>query len=302
MDYFSVLYPAIAALNPNEPQTRAAIYNRARHIISDRLADSDNTRLSKELLSLEDAIQRIESEFLRNDVAKRGRWELPSLDWIRSLFRPARTNTIILRQRSGLLWNTAAVVSIVLAIAISAGIGLSYWMQNKAKPSPYPEDRLSQTKASDTNVEVPSPGADQRPYTLRRQLVYYRTTHPPGALVISKSQKFLYLVRPNVVALRYSIGIGRKCANSVGLYQISEKEEFPGWDDAAPSGQVDLLTRNANPLGARALYLERDERRIHGISKAIGMGSALSCFQLVNDDVIDLFNRVPVGTRVVATN
>ena len=69
---WELLYPAIAALNPNEPQTRAAIYNRARHIISDRLADSDNTRLSKELLSLEDAIQRIESEFLRNDVAKRG--------------------------------------------------------------------------------------------------------------------------------------------------------------------------------------------------------------------------------------
>jgi lipoprotein-anchoring transpeptidase ErfK/SrfK len=65
---------------------------------------------------------------------------------------------------------------------------------------------------------------------------------------------------------------------------------------------MDLLTWNANPLGARALYLERDERRVHGISKAIGLGSSLSCFQLINDDIIDLFNRVPVCARVVAAN
>lgn len=303
MDYFSVLYPAVAALDPNDPQTRAAIYNRARRIVTDHAANSatDNTRLSNELLALENAIQRIEKEFLRRESSGNER-RSAYLDLIRSYLWPPRTDTIDLRPRSGLIWKVAAAVSVVSAIAIGGGIGLSYWMKMKSKPEPYAEKSLSQAKTADAKAEDPAAGGDQRPYTLRRQLVYYRTTYPPGALVISKSQKFLYLVRPNVVALRYSIGIGRKCADSVGLYQISEKEEFPGWNDPQQSGQIDLLTRNANPLGARALYLERDERRIHGISKAVGVGSALSCFQLVNEDIIDLFDRVPVGTRVVAAN
>ncbi len=87
---------------------------------------------------------------------------------------------------------------------------------------------------------------------------------------------------------------------------MSEKEEFPGWNDPTPTAQASslspLISRNANPLGARALYLERDDRSIHGISRVVGTGSSLACFQLVNEDVIDLFDRVPVGTRVVAMN
>jgi lipoprotein-anchoring transpeptidase ErfK/SrfK len=192
-------------------------------------------------------------------------------------------------------------VSALIVVVLAGGIGVSYWLDSESRPGRDAVERLPVPKAADPIPDIAA-GSDQRPFTLRRQLVYYRTTHPPGSIIISRSQKFLYLVRPNVVAMRYSIGIGSKCADSAGLYLVSAKEEFPGWDDPVPSGQIDLLTRTANPLGARALYLERDERRIHGISRAIGMGSSLSCFQLVNDDVIDLFERVPIGTRVVATN
>ena len=305
MDYYSILYPAVAALDPNEPRTRAAIYNRARKIVADRAADdsaSGNAELSRELLSLESAIQRIEKEFLRKESFSNGRLGPSRLDRIRSYLWPQRTAVVNTEPRSGWLWKAAAALSVIFAIALSAALGFSYWMMIKPGLAPSAEEILSPRKSVEAIVEEPNPGADQRPYTLRRQLVYYRTTYPPGALVISKSQKFLYLVRPNVLAMRYSIGIGRKCADSSGLYQVSQKEEFPGWDAPASSGQMDLLTRNANPLGARALHLERDERRIHGISKAIGVGSTLSCFQLINDDIIDLFNRVPVGTRVVATN
>jgi lipoprotein-anchoring transpeptidase ErfK/SrfK len=302
MDYFSVLYPAVAALNPNDPQTRAALYIRARKIVTDRVPATDNTRLSNELLALESAIRRIEKEFLRKESSQTGGRRSAFLGSIQSYLWPPQPYTVDLGQRSGLIWKSAAAVSVILAVVIGGGIGLSYLTMTKPKPAPYAEDTSSKTKAADAAVEDPGPGADQRPYTLRRQLVYYRTTYPPGALVISKSQKFLYLIRPNVVALRYSIAISRKCADSVGLYQISDKEEFPGWNDPAPSGQIDILTRNANPLGARALYFERDDRRIHGVSKAVGVGYALSCFQLINEDVIDLFDRVPVGTRVVATN
>lgn len=289
MDYYSVLHSAIEALDPNEPATRAAIYNRARKIITDKAADSHiaNTNLSNELMSLEKAIQRIEKEFLKKEAAE--------------LEAQERT-TRFLRRDSGWPWKTAALASIAVAFVAAAGIGLFYWAQSKPKTVQNIADSGSRARTTEAPLSEPDLGSDSRPYTLRRQLVYYRTTYPPGALVISKSQKFLYLVRPNVTAMRYSIGISRRCADSAGLYQVSDKEEFPGWDGAAPAGQVDLITRNANPLGARALYLERDERRIHGVSKSVAPGSSLACFQLINEDIIDLFDRVAVGTRVVATN
>lgn len=305
MDYFPILHSAVSALNPNEPRTRAAVYNRARQLLADRLTDAagGNAALSKELLALENAVQRIEDEFLdRESLDLETPRRSPYLDRLKSYFSPPREEIVDLDRRPGTIWKIAAAVSAVAIIAIVGGMGLSYWMDAQRKTASATKETLPLTKAAEAPLPDVTPDSDQRPYTLRRQLVYYRTTLPPGAIVISKSQKFLYLVRPNVVAMRYSIGIGSKCADSVGLYQIADKQEFPGWDDPVPSGQIDLLTRNANPLGARALYLERDERRIHGISRAIAMGSALACFQLVNDDVIDLFERVPVGTRVVATN
>jgi lipoprotein-anchoring transpeptidase ErfK/SrfK len=290
MDYYSILRPAIEALNPSEPRSRAAVYNRARKIVSDRAASSatGNAKISDELRSLEDAIGRIEQEFSEPAAAESEFPEPSHLD--------------LLRDRSDLMWKAAAAVVVFGILAVGGFVGFSFWTTKE----PAREVERIQARAQAIDVTETDLSGDHRPYTLRRQLVYYRTTYPPGALVISKSQKFLYLVRPNVAALRYSIAVGRKCTDSVGLYQISEKEEFPGWDESAPKGQTEplspLLATNANPLGARALYLERDERLIHGISRAVGLGSSLACFQLMNDDVIDLFNRVPVGTRVVAVN
>ena len=307
MDYYPILRPAVVALNPNDPQTRAVLYNRARKLLADRAAASTvgNTALSKEFLALENAIQRIEEEFLEQQSPAKKSFASRMLQrfsrsWPRSEPPLQQEETVDLRP-SGRGWKIAAAASALGIVVVAGGMGLSYWLNSKSRPARGTVESFPAPRMAEPLPDLAA-GSDQRPYTLRRQLVYYRTTLPAGSIVISKSQKFLYLVRPNVVAMRYSIGIGNRCVDSVGLYLIASKEEFPGWDEPTPSGQSDLLTRTANPLGARALYLERDERRIHGISRAIGMGSSQSCFQLVNDDVIDLFERVPVGTRVVAGN
>ena len=128
-----------------------------------------------------------------------------------------------------------------------------------------------------------------------RQPVYYRTIHPVGTIVVDKSQSFLYVVRPSVSALRYGIGV--ECNTAAGLYQIVRKEEWPGVKAAADD------ERAKNPLGARALYLSK-ETSIHGTNAptTIGRAVSLGCFRLTNDDVIHLYDRTPLETRVVVVN
>ena len=100
--------------------------------------------------------------------------------------------------------------------------------------------------------------------------------------------------------MRYGIGVGPECNTIAGLYQVVRKEEWPGLK--APAGAAED-ERNRNPLGARALYLSR-ESRIHGTNTptSIGRPASLGCFRLTNDDVIHLYERSPLETRVVVLN
>ncbi len=200
IDYFSVLYPAVAALNPNDPQSRASVYKRARTIVANRALNSAaaNAAISKELAFLEDAIQRIESEFSLRDAES-----------VEYLSPPP--GSIDLEPRSGWLWKSAAAASVLIAIVVAGYFTLSPFGEKERAPAGQIDRVISPTKAVDVIQAFDTTEGDHRPYTLRRQLVYYRTTYPPGALVISKSQRFLYLVRPNLSALRYSIAVGRKC-------------------------------------------------------------------------------------------
>jgi lipoprotein-anchoring transpeptidase ErfK/SrfK len=309
VDYFPILYRAVAALNPNEPHSRAGLYNKARKMLAEREGDSalENVQISEELLALESAIRRIEAEFAAADQAPK-QVEAVRPELLRSYPEPEPQASIDLSSGPRWPWKTIAAIAAAVAL-IWGGTVLYPWTKRQpqqAQTAPQAERNADAGVPLEAVQKVDFRGADQRPYTLRRQLVYYRTTLPPGVVVISKSQKFLYLVRPNISAMRYSISLGRKCAEAAGLYHVSDKAEFPGWDDAQPDGQTEsvstLITRTANPLGARAIYLETDDRSIHGVSRAIAPGSSLACFQLLNEDVIDLFDRVAVGTRVVAAN
>jgi lipoprotein-anchoring transpeptidase ErfK/SrfK len=140
-----------------------------------------------------------------------------------------------------------------------------------------------------------------------RQLVFFRSSEPPGTIVIHTSERFLYIVQPNNRALRYGIGVGREGFQWSGLVKIARKAEWPDW-----TPPPEMIARQpylprfmaggpGNPMGARALYLGSTEYRIHGTNQPETIGSAVSsgCFRLANGDIIDLYSRVPVGTKVI---
>jgi len=140
-----------------------------------------------------------------------------------------------------------------------------------------------------------------------RTTVAYPGNHRPGTIVISTSERRLYLVLGNGQALSYGIGVGRVGFTWSGTTRISAKREWPDWTPPAQMRQrrPDLPRHMAggvdNPLGARAMYLGSSLYRIHGSNEPETIGQAVSsgCFRLSNEDVIDLYSRVRVGTTVV---
>jgi lipoprotein-anchoring transpeptidase ErfK/SrfK len=145
---------------------------------------------------------------------------------------------------------------------------------------------------------------------ISRSTVSFSGPYAPGTIYINTAERRLYLVLGNGQALRYGIGVGRDGFRWSGTHRISAKKEWPSW---TPPSQMlarrpDLPRHMAggidNPLGARAMYLGSTLYRIHGSNEPETIGQAVSsgCFRMTNDDVTDLYNRVPVGTTVVVKN
>jgi lipoprotein-anchoring transpeptidase ErfK/SrfK len=157
------------------------------------------------------------------------------------------------------------------------------------------------------------PGVDhtaldkQLPPEERRTSIFYRTEYPPGTIIVNTADRFLYLIMGNNVAMRYGIGVGRVGFQWGGTHVITRKAEWPDWRPPPEMiARQPYLPRfmaggPGNPLGARALYIGTTEYRIHGTNAPETIGQAVSsgCFRLVNEDIIDLYDRVPVGTTVV---
>jgi lipoprotein-anchoring transpeptidase ErfK/SrfK len=162
-------------------------------------------------------------------------------------------------------------------------------------------------KIDDQPGYVPSAESEQLDPQFQRQLVFYRTTEPPGTIIIQTAERYLYLVQGSNRAIRYGIGVGRDGFQWKGLVKISRKQEWPDW--RPPPEMIErqpylprfMAGGPGNPLGARAMYLGATVYRIHGTNQPDTIGSKVSsgCFRLINPDVIDLFDRVPVGTRVI---
>jgi lipoprotein-anchoring transpeptidase ErfK/SrfK len=140
-----------------------------------------------------------------------------------------------------------------------------------------------------------------------RQEVAYDGRHAPGTVVIDTPRKFLFLVLPGGRALRYGIGVGRPGFEWAGVKSVTRKAEWPDWRPPAAmlKRRPDLPRYMAggpdNPMGARALYLGSSLYRIHGTNEPHTIGQAVSsgCIRMTNDDVIDLYERVRVGARVI---
>jgi lipoprotein-anchoring transpeptidase ErfK/SrfK len=148
---------------------------------------------------------------------------------------------------------------------------------------------------------------DNLPEQFQRQAVFYRSQHPVGTIIIETGERHLYLIESETRALRYGIGVGREGFTWQGLLQISRKQEWPDWHpppemiERQPYLPRFMAGGPGNPLGARAMYLGKTVYRIHGTNAPETIGHAVSsgCFRLVNDDVTDLYDRVPVGTHVI---
>jgi lipoprotein-anchoring transpeptidase ErfK/SrfK len=167
---------------------------------------------------------------------------------------------------------------------------------------------------SDNGFEVPAIPVEQVPETYRRQVVDYPTEQLPGTIVINPAQRVLYFVISPTKAIRYGIAVGRDGFEWSGEAVITERKPWPTWtpppemierkpelakwEEGQPGGPT-------NPLGARALYLTTNGvdygYRIHGTPEwnSIGSNASSGCIRMINQDVIDLYSRVPDGAKVI---
>ena len=196
--------------------------------------------------------------------------------------------------RVGLLARSAIAAVIVVAAAVLPG----------AFAAAAPQEEMN---VQDQPGYQPTPEEEQLTGAFEKQEVFFRTPEKPGTIIIDTKSRFLYRVQPDNRALRYGIGVGRDGFQWSGLERIARKQEWPDW--RPPPEMIErqpylprfMAGGPGNPLGARAMYLGATVYRIHGTNQPQTIGHAVSsgCFRLVNDDVIDLYDRVPVGTKVI---
>jgi len=151
----------------------------------------------------------------------------------------------------------------------------------------------------DENVQLPA--------RLQRQVVAYSSREAPGTVIIDTTHTYLFYVIGNGKAVRYGTGVGREGFTWSGVKSIIRKSEWPDWyPPPAMIARQPYLPRMiaggpGNPLGARAMYIGGTEYRIHGTNDPSSIGKHISsgCIRMTNDNVIDLYNRVSIGAKVI---
>ena len=164
----------------------------------------------------------------------------------------------------------------------------------------------SQVLAPDSGQSIGDENAQLAP-RLQRQIVAYAGHEAPGTIIIDTPHTFLYYVLGDGRAMRYGIGVGREGFTWSGVKNIVRKAEWPDWyppqEMIARQPYLPRMTAGGpgNPLGARALYIGSTEYRIHGTNDPSTIGKFVSsgCIRLTNDNIIDLYNRVQVGAKVI---
>jgi lipoprotein-anchoring transpeptidase ErfK/SrfK len=310
VDYYSALMRAVTAPDAGDVQWRRGMYDRARQLLATRLRErrppARQAEITAELSALDAAIARIEAEMSWADQGG----EIADV----GAAKPEREPIAKPLQLRGSTWLVLAVV----VAALGAG-ALVFWPHKaqtpappatksetpSAAPKPASVAKVATSKDGDLAAGIDGGSSDpDQAYVFRRQSTFYRTLQPVGTVIIDKLQHFLYLIQPNNVAVRYGIGLGSQCTELAGLRHVASKTEWPPWQP--PPG---VIERNpapmpggpGNPLGARLLQLDDNSSRINGTNapKTVGTTVIFGCFRLANDDVVDLYNRVPVGASVV---
>ena len=174
---------------------------------------------------------------------------------------------------------------------------------------PVPESILS---PRDRKLLASAPYLQHKPsQDFLRHIVSYSTKEKPGTIIVDTPNKFLYLVQNDGKAYRYGVTVGEEGMDWKGTATIGQKKEWPDWTPTAdtlkrlPELPKYVSPGPHNPMGARGLYLYQGNKdtlfRIHGTNQPEYIGQAISsgCIRMLNEDVIDLFNRTPIGAKVV---
>lgn len=295
VDYYSLLTKAVSGKGA---AARDKIYDDARTLIG----RSKLTRrvAASHVVALEDAVRRIE-----DDIAAREQTEGTS---------PEEIDRVL---SGGTNWKPMAFSAVaVIAVVALAVLFYEYVVTGgprTAGDSVTATSRPPQRGREDVVMADLKPGVDggsssaDLPFSLQRQVVFYRTTYVPGSIVVDRENRFLYLIDSNNSARRYGIGIAQECLKEGNLFHVMSKLEWPDWRPSSAGTAIDagsMLAQTGRPgslLGARALLLDKPGLIIHGTNspKTIGHLVASGCIRLVNDDVEDLYRRVSLESRVV---
>jgi lipoprotein-anchoring transpeptidase ErfK/SrfK len=181
-------------------------------------------------------------------------------------------------------------------------------LQQGSQPEPQAEPMMQQARHSQPEAyELPDGSQVQVDPRYLRQVVSYDGRERPGTVVINTRERMLYLVQENGQAVRYGIGVGRPGFAWAGSQTITNRREWPDWRPPEemlrrqPNLPRHMRGGPDNPLGARAMYLGSTLYRIHGSNEPWTIGRAVSsgCIRMRNQDVVDLYERVAVGAKVV---
>ena len=204
-----------------------------------------------------------------------------------------------------------------IRLALLAALGLTLaacQTVQEAAYTPPSNPALAYAPVSGEPFPVAAVRSSDIPLQYRRKIVTYRTSEKPGTIIIDPKNKYLYLVQADNRAIRYGVGVGRAGFEWSGEARIGAKRKWPKW---FPPKEMQLRDKRAakyangmkggpqNPLGARALYLYEGNKdtlyRIHGTNEPRSIGKAVSsgCIRMLNQDVMDLFERVELNSRVV---
>ena len=168
----------------------------------------------------------------------------------------------------------------------------------------------------DDPYRLPAANLARIPAKFRRTIVPYKGKQHQGTIIVDTDARHLFLVLANKQAIRYGVGVGRDGFRWAGVADVMRKVMWPRWNPPPDMIERDENARKwkdgmpggpDNPLGARALYLFKGNvdtlYRIHGTNapKSIGTKASSGCIRMLNDDVIDLYRRVPIGSRVLVT-
>jgi len=192
-----------------------------------------------------------------------------------------------------------AGLMLALPVVCSSGADAQAFGYAPAQPETFSQAYVAPAQVQEEDGVLPE--------RLRRAVIDFNTGEAPGTIIIDTGNTVLYYVLGQGRAIRYGVGVGRDGFTWSGVQTITGKTEWPDWHPPAQMiARQPYLPRfmaggPGNPLGARAMYLGSSDYRIHGTNDPSTIGKFVSsgCIRLTNDDVIDLFNRVDVGARVV---